>query len=144
VIMGYIHVESVTWTSPSVLLIAEVVLKYDNWHYVGLSRHYPHANYFRRMDLCLCERGSAGSTSLVNGIWPSTVRIPAKDDVIIAAVRRKMCQCWWDTARELGILCLRALEVLREVQLNPYRYLQGRPSVFRMIVFYRQLMYMYM
>ena len=91
--MGYIHVEYATCSSPSVLLIAEVILKYDNWHYVGLSRYHSHANYFRRMHLRLCERGSVWPTSLVNAICPRTVGIPAKDDVIIAAVRRKMCQC---------------------------------------------------
>ena len=123
-IMGYTHVESATWSSPSVLLIAEELLKYDSWQYVSLSRHHPHANFFRLMHLRLCERGSAGSTSLVTAICLMTVRIPAKDDVIIAAVKRKMCQCWRDIAREFGILYLRFLEVLREAQLNPYHYLQ--------------------
>jgi len=123
-ITGNAHVESATWSSPSVLLIADVVLKYDNWHYVGLSRHHPRANCFRPMHLHLCERGSAGLTSLVNALCPRTVRIPPKDDIIFTAVKRKICQCWRDSARELGILYLRVLEVLHEAQLYPYHYLQ--------------------
>jgi hypothetical protein len=89
------------------------------------GRRHPDANVFRRLEQCLRETGSVTSTALVNVGRPRTVRPPANEDAITAAVEREPWRSSRDIARELGLSQPRVLEVLHDDQLHPYHYSRG-------------------
>jgi hypothetical protein len=87
------------------------------------DRRHPDANVFRRLEQRLCETGSViPHTALANSGLPRTVRTPANEDAIIAALEREPWRSSRDIARELGLSQLRVLEVLHADQLHPYHY----------------------
>jgi hypothetical protein len=75
---------------------------------------YPDANVFLRLEQRLRETGSVTPTTHVNAGRPRTVRTPANEDFIIAAVGREPWRSPHDIARELGLSQRRALEVLAD------------------------------
>jgi hypothetical protein len=85
------------------------------------GRRHPDSNVFRRLEQRLPEIGSVTTTALVNAGHPRTVRTPAKEDAIIAAVEREPWRSC-DIPRELGLSQPRVLEVLNDNQLHPYHY----------------------
>jgi hypothetical protein len=52
------------------------------------GRRHPDANEFRRLEQRLRETGSVTPAALVNAGHPRTVRRPANEDAIIAAVEK--------------------------------------------------------
>jgi hypothetical protein len=80
---------------------------------------------FRRQKQRLRERGSVTPTALVNAGRPRTVRTPANEDAITAAVEREPWKSSRDIARELGLSQQRGLEVLHDDQLHSYHYSPG-------------------
>jgi hypothetical protein len=77
---------------------------------------------FRRLEQRLRETGRVTPTALVNAGRPWTVRTPANEDAIIAAVEREPWESSRDIARELGLPQPRVLEVLHDDQMHPYHY----------------------
>jgi hypothetical protein len=86
------------------------------------GQRHPDANVFRRLEQRLRVTGSVTPTALVNAGRPRTVRTPANEDVIIAAVEGEPWRSSLDIARELGLSQPRVLEVLHGDQLHPYHY----------------------
>jgi hypothetical protein len=86
------------------------------------GRRHPDANVFRRLEQCLRETGSVTPTALVNAGRPRTVRTPANEDAILAAVEREPWRSSRDIVRELGLSQPRVLEILHDDQLHPYHY----------------------
>jgi hypothetical protein len=80
------------------------------------GRRHPDANVFRRLEQRFRETGSVTTTALVNSDRPRTVRTPANEDAIIAAVEREPWRSSRDIARELGLSQRRVLEVLHDDQ----------------------------
>jgi hypothetical protein len=85
------------------------------------GRRHPDANVFR-LEQRLRETGSVTPTALVNAGRPGTVRTPANEDAIIAAVEREPWRSSRDIERELGLSQPKVLEVLLDDQLHPYHY----------------------
>jgi hypothetical protein len=94
----------------------------DSWEYALRypCRRHPDANMFRRLEQRLRDTGSVTPTALMNAGRPRTVRTPANEDAIIAAVEREPWRSSRDIARELGLSQPRILEVLHDDQLHPY------------------------
>jgi hypothetical protein len=86
------------------------------------GRRHSNANMFRRLEQRLRETGSVTPTALANAGRPRTVRTPANEDVIIAAVEREPWRSSRDIARELRLSQPSVLEVLYDDQLHPYHY----------------------
>jgi hypothetical protein len=76
----------------------------------------------RRLEQGLRETGSLTPTALVNAGRSRTVRTPANEDGIIAAVEREPWISSRDIAWELEISQPRVLEVLHDDQLHLYHY----------------------
>jgi hypothetical protein len=81
------------------------------------GRHHPDANVFRRLEQRLRETGSVTPVALVNAGRPRTVRTPANEDAIIAAVEKLTRY-----RTRIGLSQPRVLEVLYDDQLHPYHY----------------------
>jgi hypothetical protein len=86
------------------------------------GRRHPDANVFRRLEQRLRETGSVTPTALVSAGRPRTIRTPANEDAITAAVGREPWRSSRDIARESGLSQQRVLEVLHDDQLQPYHY----------------------
>jgi hypothetical protein len=63
------------------------------------GRRHPNSNVFRRLEQRLRETGSVTPTALVNAGRPRSVRTPANEDAIIAAVEREPWRSTRDIAR---------------------------------------------
>jgi hypothetical protein len=75
---------------------------------------------FRRLGQRLRETGSVTPTVHVNTDRPQTVRTPANEDVIIAAVKRQPWRNSCDIARESGPTQAKVLEALHGDKLHSY------------------------
>jgi hypothetical protein len=92
-------------------VIVELVLLHGNTRYVILVDVIQTlANLFRRLEQRLREIGSATLTALVNAGCPRTVRTPANEYAIIAAVEREPWRNSRDIAREFGLFQPRVLK----------------------------------
>jgi hypothetical protein len=69
----------------------------------NLGRRHPDANVFQRLEQRLRQTASAKPALIVNTSRSGTLRTPANEDTIIAAVEREPWRISSDIVREMGL-----------------------------------------